>query len=307
MMDPITELISMVISAGTPLLLSALGEVYTERSGVLNLGVEGMMALGAVTAFYLTYTTKEPFFGLAVAALAGLALAFIHASISISIRSNQVVSGLALSMLGVGLSSLIGKNLIGVPLKYTISRFEVPLLKDIPIIGGFFVQDSLTYASYFMVILLWFILFKTKVGVYVRMVGENPRAADAAGVNVSVVRYACTLLGGALAGLGGAYLSICYTPAWIEGMTAGQGWIALALVIFSAWNPVYAILGSYLFGGIRVLQYRLQPYGFSPPLLQTLPYVSTITVLVVFSSSRLRRRLGAPPALGKPYHREEKI
>jgi simple sugar transport system permease protein len=305
-MDPITELISMVVSAGTALLLPALGEIYAERSGVLNLGVEGMMALGAVTAFYSTYLTKEPFLGLIVAALAGLLLAFIHAFISISIRSNQVVSGLALSMLGVGLSSLIGKSLIGVPLKYTIGRFEIPVLKDIPIIGGFFMQNALTYASYFIVVLLWFILFKTKIGVYVRMVGENPKAADAAGVNVSAVRYACTLLGGALAGLGGAYLSICYTPAWIEGMTAGQGWIALALVIFSAWNPLYAVVGSYLFGGVRVLQYRLQPYGFSPPLLQTLPYVSTIAVLIVFSSSRLRRRLGAPSALGKPYYRGAK-
>jgi simple sugar transport system permease protein len=147
-MDPITELISMVVSAGTALLLPALGEIYAERSGVLNLGVEGMMALGAVTAFYSTYLTKEPFLGLIVAALAGLLLAFIHAFISISIRSNQVVSGLALSMLGVGLSSLIGKSLIGVPLKYTIGRFEIPVLKDIPIIGGFFVQNALTYASY---------------------------------------------------------------------------------------------------------------------------------------------------------------
>lgn len=305
-MDPATELVSMVVSAGTPLLLSALGEIYAERSGVLNLGVEGMMALGAVAAFYSTLVTKEPFFGLIVAILAGLALASIHAFISISIHSNQVVSGLALSMLGVGLSSLIGKSLIGVPLKQTISRIEVPLLKEIPIVGGFFVQGSLTYASYFMVLLLWFILFKTKIGVYVRMVGENPRVADTVGVNVSTVRYACTLFGGALAGLGGAYLSIYYTPAWIEGMTAGQGWIALALVIFSAWNPLYAIVGAYLFGGIRVLQYRLQPYGFSPPLLQTLPYISTIIVLVMFSSSRLRRRFGAPSALGKPYYRGEK-
>ncbi|MEM3547220.1 MAG: ABC transporter permease [Candidatus Bathyarchaeia archaeon] len=305
-MDPATELISMVVSAGTPLLLSALGEIYAERSGVLNLGVEGMMALGAVFAFYSTLLTKEPLFGLIVAILAGLALASIHAFVSISIRSNQIVSGLALSMLGIGLSSLIGKSLIGVPLKQTIRRFEVPILKDIPIIGGFFVQDYLTYASYLMVLLLWFILFKTKIGVYMRMVGENPRVADTMGINVSVVRYICTLLGGALAGLSGAYLSIYYTPAWIEGMTAGQGWIALALVIFSAWNPLYAVAGSYLFGGIRVLQYRLQPYGFSPPLLQTLPYISTIVVLVIFSSSRLRRRLGAPSALGKPYYRGEK-
>lgn len=296
----------MMISAGTPLLLSTLGEIYAERSGILNLGVEGMMALGAVVAFYITLTTGNPALGLAAAAVAGLALSSLHAFISITIRSNQVVSGLALSMLGIGLSSLIGKGLIGMPLRHALEKLEVPLLRDIPLLGAFFRQNALTYLSYLLAASLWFIMFKTKIGICIRMSGENPRVADTMGVNVFRLRYLCTLLGGALAGLGGAYLSIAYTPAWIEGMTAGQGWIALALVIFAAWNPLYALAGAYLFGGIRVLQYRLQPLGISPPLLQTLPYVCTIVVLVAFSTEKLRRKLGAPSALGKPYSREER-
>ncbi|MCD6443959.1 ABC transporter permease [Candidatus Bathyarchaeota archaeon] len=306
MIESATELLAMMISAGTPLLLSTLGEIYAERSGILNLGVEGMMALGAVVAFYVTLMTGNPALGLAVAALAGLALSSLHAFVSITIRSNQVVSGLALSMLGIGLSSLIGKGLIGMPLRHALEKLEVPLLRDIPLLGAFFRQNALTYLSYLLAASLWFIMFKTRIGVCIRMTGENPRAADTMGVNVFKLRYLCTLLGGALAGLGGAYLSIAYTPAWIEGMTAGQGWIALALVIFAAWNPLYALAGAYLFGGIRVLQYRLQPLGISPPLLQTLPYVCTIVVLVAFSTEKLRRKLGAPSALGKPYSREER-
>ncbi|RLI25759.1 ABC transporter permease [Candidatus Bathyarchaeota archaeon] len=306
MIESATELLAMMISAGTPLLLSTLGEIYAERSGILNLGVEGMMALGAVVAFYITLTTGNPALGLAAAAVAGLALSSLHAFISITIRSNQVVSGLALSMLGIGLSSLIGKGLIGMPLRHALEKLEVPLLRDIPLLGAFFRQNALTYLSYLLAASLWFIMFKTKIGICIRMSGENPRAADTMGVNVFRLRYLCTLLGGALAGLGGAYLSIAYTPAWIEGMTAGQGWIALALVIFAAWNPLYALAGAYLFGGIRVLQYRLQPLGISPPLLQTLPYVCTIVVLVAFSTEKLRRKLGAPSALGKPYSREER-
>ena len=306
MIESATELLAMMISAGTPLLLSTLGEIYAERSGILNLGVEGMMALGAVVAFYITLTTGNPALGLAAAAVAGLALSSLHAFVSITIRSNQVVSGLALSMLGIGLSSLIGKGLIGMPLRHALEKLEVLLLRDIPLLGAFFRQNALTYLSYLLAASLWFIMFKTKIGICIRMSGENPRAADTMGINVFRLRYLCTLLGGALAGLGGAYLSIAYTPAWIEGMTAGQGWIALALVIFAAWNPLYALAGAYLFGGIRVLQYRLQPLGISPPLLQTLPYVCTIVVLVAFSTEKLRRKLGAPSALGKPYSREER-
>lgn len=306
-MEPFTELLTAAIEAGTPLLLTTLGEIYAERSGILNLGVEGVMALGAVTAFYVTLLTGSIPLGLSAACLAGLALASLHAFTSITIRSNQVISGLALAMLGLGLSSLMGKALIGIPLPNPLERVEIPLLSGISLIGAFFRQNPMTYLTYVLTVVLWFILFKTRTGVCIRMVGENPRAADAVGVNVNLTRYLCSLLGGALAGLGGAYLSTAYTPAWVEGMTAGQGWISLALVIFAAWNPLYAPIGAYLFGGIRVLQYRLQPLGVSPPLLLSLPYVCTIAALAVFSSERVRRRVGAPAALGKPYSREERV
>ncbi len=304
-MDYITEFISMMINASTPILLAALGEIYAERSGVLNLGVEGMMAVGAAVAFYTTLSTGNLIIGLLSACVSGILLSFIHGFSSITMRSNQVISGLALSMVGLGISSLIGRNLVGTPLRSSLGTIDIAVLSDIPIIGAFFRQNALTFFSYILTATLWYILFKTKIGIAIRMVGDNPRSADSLGINVYLARYGCTLLGGALAGLAGAYLSVAYTPTWIEGMTAGQGWIALALTVFSAWNPSYALIGSYLFGGIRILQFRLQPLGFSPPLLSTLPYVFTIIALALLNIERIRRRIGAPRSLGKPYHREE--
>lgn len=302
-MEWITDLLTSMISAGTPLLLATLGEIYAERSGILNLGVEGMMAVGAVTAFAITLASGNPLLGFLLAALTGCLLACVHAFLSISIRSNQVISGLALTMLGLGISALAGRRLIGTPLPVSIRRIPVPLLSDTPVIGAFFNQDPVTYASYVLVVLLWFILFKTKLGVIIRACGENPQAVHAAGIDVYLIRYLCTLIGGALAGLSGAYLSVVYTPTWIEGMTAGQGWIAIALVIFAVWNPIYATVGAYLFGGIRILQYRLQPLGISVPLLKTLPYVCTIIVLVVASSGKFRKKIGAPAALAIPFEK----
>ncbi|MCS7112822.1 MAG: ABC transporter permease [Nitrososphaerota archaeon] len=304
-MDYITEFIAMMISASTAILLAALGEIYAERSGVLNLGVEGMMAVGATIAFYATLSTGNIIIGLLSASISGMLLSLIHGFISITIRSNQVISGLALSMMGLGISSLIGRNLIGTPLRNSLGIIEVALLSDIPVIGAFFRQNALTFFSYILTAILWYILFKTKIGIAIRMVGDNPKSADSLGINVYTVRYRCTLLGGALAGLAGAYLSVAYTPTWIEGMTAGQGWIALALTVFSAWNPLYALIGSYLFGGIRILQFRLQPLGLSPPLLSTLPYLFTIISLALLNIEKIRWRIGAPQHLGKPYHREE--
>lgn len=304
-MDYITEFIAMMVSASTPILLAALGEIYAERSGILNLGVEGMMAVGAAIAFYTTLFTRNIVMGLLSACIAGILLSLIHGFISITIKSNQIVSGLALSMIGLGISSLIGRNLVGTPLRNSLEIVKVAILSDIPIIGAFFRQNALTYLSYILTAILWYILFKTKIGIAIRMVGDNPKSADSIGINVYMVRYGCTLIGGALAGLAGAYLSVAYTPTWIEGMTAGQGWIALALTVFSAWNPFYALIGSYLFGGIRILQFRLQPLKLSPPLLSTLPYLFTIIALALLNIERIRRRIGAPQYLGKPYHREE--
>lgn len=304
-MDYITEFIAMMVSASTAILLAALGEIYAERSGILNLGVEGMMAVGAAVAFHTTLFTGNISIGLLTAILSGILLSFIHGFISITIRSNQVISGLALSMIGLGISSLIGRNLVGTPLRSSLGVVSIAILSDIPIVGAFFKQNILTLLSYILTAILWYILFKTKIGIAIRMVGDNPKSADSIGIDVYTVRYGCTLFGGALAGLAGAYLSIAYTPTWIEGMTAGQGWIALALTVFSAWNPLYALIGSYIFGGIRILQFRLQPLGFPPPLLSTLPYIFTIIILALLNIEKIRRRIGAPRYLGKPYHREE--
>ena len=307
MLEFVLDAIRAAIPAGTPLLLGTLGEIYAERSGVLNLGVEGMMIMGAVTGFGVTFTTGNVWLGLAMAALVGGLLALIHAFLSITLRANQVVSGLALTMFGLGMSGMIGKRFVGTPLPCRLRAAPIPLLKDIPLLGPvLFQHDPLVYLSLALVPLLWFVLFKTRVGISIRSVGESPATADALGVNVFLVRYACVCLGGLLAGLGGAYLSVVYAPAWIEGMTAGAGWIVIALTIFAMWSPTRALLGAYLFGGVKVLQYRLQPLGISPNLLNMLPFIFTIVVLLAGTGEVMRKRIGAPSALGLPYAREEK-
>jgi len=307
MLEFILDALRAAIPAGTPLLLGTLGEIYAERSGVLNLGVEGMMIMGAVAGFGTTLATGNPWLGLAMAALVGGLLGLIHAFVSITLRANQVVSGLALTMFGLGLSGLIGKRYVGTPLPFRLRSFPIPVLSDIPILGPLLFQhDPLVYVSLALVPLLWLILFKTRAGISIRSVGESPATADALGVNVYLVRYLCVFLGGILAGLGGAYLSVVYAPAWIEGMTAGAGWIVIALTIFAMWSPTRALLGAYLFGGVKVLQYRLQPLGISPNLLNMLPFAFTIIVLLAGTGEVIRKRIGAPSALGIPYARGEK-
>jgi simple sugar transport system permease protein len=307
MLEFMLDALRAAIPAGTPLLLGTLGEIYAERSGVLNLGVEGMMIMGAVAGFGTTLATGSPWLGLAMAALVGGLLALIHAFVSITLRANQVVSGLALTMFGLGLSGLIGKRYVGTPLPFRLRSFPIPVLSDIPILGPLLFQhDPLVYVSLALVPLLWLILFRTRAGISIRSVGESPATADALGVNVYLVRYLCVFLGGILAGLGGAYLSVVYAPAWIEGMTAGAGWIVIALTIFAMWSPTRALLGAYLFGGVKVLQYRLQPLGISPNLLNMLPFTFTIIVLLAGTGEVMRKRIGAPSALGIPYAREEK-
>jgi len=309
MEEVILALISVVraaIPAGTPLLYGTLGEVIAERSGVLNLGVEGMMIMGAVTAFGVTQATGNVWLGIATAALVGGILALIHAFASISLRVNQVVSGLALTMLGLGISGLVGKQYVGIPPAARLEPMPLPVLSNLPLLGDLFRFDLLAYAAALLVPVIWFILYKTRWGIVLRSVGESPATADTMGINVFLVRYVAVCLGGALAGLGGAYLSVVYTTAWIEGMTAGAGWIVIGLTIFALWDPVRALVGAYLFGGVRVLQYRLQPYGISPPLLNMLPYIVTILVLLVSAGETMRKRLGAPAALMQPYSREER-
>ena len=307
MLDFIVSIVSLTIPAGTALLYGTLGEVYSERSGVLNLGVEGMMIMGSVTGFAVTQTTGNVLLGILAAALVGGLFAFIHAFASITLRVNQVVSGLAVTMLGLGVSGMIGKQFVGQPLAGRLTPLYIPILSDLPILGPMFFRfNALIYVSIALVPLLSFFIYKTRWGITLRSVGENPAAADAMGVNVFLVRYLAVVFGGLMAGVGGAFLSVAYAPAWIEGMTAGAGWIVIALTIFSMWNPGRALLGAYLFGGVRVLQFRLQPLGISPNLLNMLPFLLTILVLWLISEQAFRRRVGVPAALMQPYSREER-
>jgi general nucleoside transport system permease protein len=307
-MNPIiVSILDRTIAAGTPLLLGTLGEVVAERSGILNLGVEGMMSVGAVAAFMVAMNTGSPWAGLAASIAAGAALSLLHALTSVTLKVNQVVSGLALAMLGVGMSGLLGKPYMGRPLMAQMPPLEIPLLSRIPYVGTIlFDKDPLFYLAIILGVVLWFLLSKTRWGIRVRSVGEKPAAAEVQGVSVTAVRYLCTAIGGALAGMGGAHLSLVYSKSWTEGMTGGRGWIVIALTIFALWNPLRAFIGAFLFGGIFVLQYLLQPLGIPPNLLALLPYMATLVVLIIGGLNKSRRHMDAPAALGEPHTRGER-
>jgi len=305
----LVTLFAAAIVAGTPLLYAALGEVLAERSGIINLGLEGMMLIGALTGFSVTLQTGNNWAGVIAAMFAGCLLSMIHAFLTITLRANQVVSGLALTIFGVGLSNYLGKSMVGIPSPVTFATIKIPLLSDIPYLGDvFFNHDLLVYISYLLVAFIWFYLYKTKYGLYLRAVGENPAAADAAGINVYLVRYIHVGIGGMLAGIGGAYLSLISAPSWLESMTAGRGWIAAALVIFALWNPIRALVGSYIFGCLDILGFRMQAFGISvsPFFLKMLPYIFTIIVLVIVVGGKGKRHVSPPGALGIAYDREER-
>jgi simple sugar transport system permease protein len=303
----IISILTRTLIAGTPLLLGTLGEIVTERSGVLNLGIEGMMAVGAMSAFTVTLTTGNPWIGLLAAVLAGALAAGIHAFVSVTLRANQVVSGLALTMLGLGVSGLFGRPFIGRPLPQKLNAVRIPGLAEIPVIGRIlFSQDPLFYLAVVLGILLWILLSRTRWGIEIRSVGENPAAAEVQGLAVGRIRYLCVLLGGALAGMAGAHLSLVYSKSWTEGLTGGRGWIVIALTIFALWNPLRAFLGAFLFGCIFVLQYLLQPIGVPPNLLAMMPYLATLAVLLAGGLRKDRRRLLAPAKLGEPYSKGER-
>lgn len=312
----LTSLLAITVRAGASLLYATLGEIYAERSGILNLGVEGMMMVGAVSAFAVAYHTGSVALAVLTALLAGTVMAAIHAFLSVSLRANQVVSGLTITLFGTGLASFLGQRLgpggtrlVGL-VGPTLNRVPVALLHDLPIVGtALFNQDLLTYGLYLGVPLAWWYLYKTRAGLSMRAVGENPETADAMGIRVAATRYAYTMFGGALAGLGGAHLSLAYTRGWTENITGGRGWIAVALVIFAMWDPLRAVIGAALFGGINAVQFRMQAAGTTIPaaLLNMFPYIATIVVLVVMTWwETLRKRVGAPAALAVPYAREEK-
>lgn len=299
--------LTATVTAGTAILYAALGEVFSERAGVLNLGVEGMMLTGAVMGFMTALGTGSPWMGVVAALVAGAAMALIHAFLTITLRANQVVSGLALSIFGSGFASYIGKPVVGTPLPTAFHKVAIPGLAQIPGIGPvLFNHDPLVYLSYLVVPALWYWLYRTRPGLSLRSVGENPAAADAVGLNVFGTRYAYVIFGGALAGLAGAHLSLAVAPAWIEGMTAGRGWVAVALVIFATWNPAKALVGAYLFGGVEALTFRMQAAGtsISAFFLNMLPYLFTIAVLLVATIRGRKGQNGVPAALGSAYDRE---
>jgi general nucleoside transport system permease protein len=312
----IASILAVTIRAGTSLVYATVGEIFTERSGVLNLGVEGMMLMGAVSGFAAAYHSQSVWVGVAVAMLVGGLMALIHAVLTVSLRADQVVSGLALTIFGTGLSSFLGQRLgpEGKPLVGLVGpRFErlnIPVLSDIPILGrALFQQDLLVYVMIIAVPLLSFWLYKTRPGLHLRAVGESPQTADAKGINVYGIRYIYTMIGGMLVGLGGAHLSLSYTPGWTENLTGGRGWIAVALVIFAMWDPGRAVLGALIFGGINAIQFRMQAAGTTIPaaFLAMLPYIFTIVVLVLITAlESLRKRGGPPAALGLPYVRGER-
>jgi len=308
MLDIITSVLTRTIVAGTPLLLATLGEIVTERAGILNLGMEGLMSTGAVTAFIVTFITGNPWLGMLAAILVGALLSSLHGFVCVTLRANQVVSGLALTMLGLGISGLWGKPYIGRPLENRMPILNIEGLSDIPFFGSIlFNHDAYVYLSVLIGIITWFLLKHTSMGITLRSVGENPKAAESQGIPVNRVKYLAIITGGGLAGMAGAFLSTAYSGSWIEGMTAGRGWIVIALTIFALWQPGMAFLGAYLFGGIFVLQYMLQPLGISPNLLAMLPYLSTLLVLFFYGLSKSgQRRMNAPATLGDPYVRGER-
>jgi simple sugar transport system permease protein len=294
-----------VIISGTPLLLATLGEIMTEKAGHLNLGVEGLMLLGA-----FGYITGNPILAIIGAAILGAFGGLIYAFLTVTLRANQVVSGLALTIFGTGISSYVGTSFIGCKMPNVIidfyKPFELPLLSKIPFIGNIlFNQDIFIYFSYIFAICFGIYLYNTRIGLNLIAVGENPSAADGTGINITLYKYVHILIGSALCGLGGAYLSIVEVPQWQDNITAGRGWIAIALVIFAKWNPYKALFAAYLFGGLNIIGFRMQGLNFSQSLLDMLPYLVTIIVLVI-SSVKNSKDNAPPKGLSVPYFREER-
>lgn len=319
------SVLQTAVQMGTVYLFASLGEIYAERSGILNLGLEGIMIMGAALAFIFTIAYGH-IVALLIVIVVGMLMSLVLAVMAVHMRLNQVVVGLALTLFGLGLSGFLTfpdirreillilnpklpESMLLTQEAPKLPEVPIPILSQLPLIGPvLFRQNLLVYISLILAFTMWFILFKTKIGLSLRSVGENPAMADSLGVNVYLVRYLATLVSGGLAGLAGAYLFIGFHPFWQEGMTQGRGFISLALVILATWSPLRAILGAYLFGGVETLQYRLQLFGLgaqSPYFIAMLPYIVTIITLVLLSLESVRKRIGVPAALGIPYSREE--
>jgi simple sugar transport system permease protein len=320
-MDPII-ILQAGIGTGTVLLFATLGEIFAERSGVMNLGVEGMMLIGAMSGFSVAISTGNPWLGVLVAMLVAGILSQVHAYIAIALQADQVVSGLALTFLGTGISLVLGEGLSKAGAVSLLPNFSIPLLSQIPFIGPIFFtsQSVMVYIGYVFAPLAWYFINRTRPGLHLRAVGEYPSAADALGINVYLTRYIYVFVGGLLAGLAGATISLAVAPGWFSELTtSGQGWIAVGLVIFAQWDPFRAVVGAYAFGALRRLILDIQgpltlfgadnPFYYNPYwgfFLQMIPYAFTIIVLVIGSREAMRKRLGAPAALGTPYIRGER-
>lgn len=303
-MDLLAAALLTIITAATPLLFAALGEMVTEKSGVLNLGVEGMMLMGAIIGFATVHYSGSATVAVLASIMAGAIMAAIFALLVLKFHASQVPTGLALTIFGIGLSALVGQSMIGVAYS-GIPKLSIPLLSTIPIVGPLLFQhDFLVYLSIAMVLGVSYFLNKTRAGLILRAVGDSHDAAHAMGYSVVKIRFMATLFGGAMAGLGGAYLSLAYSPLWMEQMTAGRGWIALALVVFACWRTARVLLGAYLFGGISILQLHAQALGIGIPsqVMSMLPYLATILVLVLISRDISKIKLNAPASLGKAFH-----
>lgn len=318
----LTIVLQAGVATGTVLLFSTLGELFAERSGVMNLGVEGMMLFGAMSAFSVAIKTGNPWLGVLVAMLAAGLISQIHAFISITLKADQVVSGLSLNFLAIGVSLVLGEGLSKAGTVTLMPSYNIPILNQIPLIGPVFFsnQKLLVFIGYLLVPLAWYFINRTRPGMHLRAIGENPAAADTLGLNVVRMRYFYVFVGGVLAGLAGATISLAVSPGWFSELTtAGQGWIAVGLVIFAQWDPLRAAFGAYTFGALRRLVLDIQgpmmifglpnPFYYNPYwgfFLQMLPYAFTIIVLVIGSREAIRKRLGAPTALGIPYVRGER-
>ncbi|MGE0074505.1 MAG: ABC transporter permease [Sphaerochaetaceae bacterium] len=320
-MDFITKLLAATIAMGTSLTYATLGEIYTEKTGILNLGMEGTMLMGALAGFATAMATANLYLALLVAMLIGGLLSAIHAFLCVTMRANQVVSGLAITMFGTGLANFLGQrlgpasnnyNLVGMNLPSKFDNIAIPFLKDIPILGAFFDVSVLTYALYIIIPFSWYYMYKTKYGLAIRAVGESPKTATAMGLSVPRLRYLYTIIGGMFAGLGGACLSLSFTPSWNDGMTGGKGWIVIALVIFATWNPGKAVIGTLVFGGITSLQFSLQAAGVKMVIptqfLAFAPYLITFFTLSAMTILNQNRKgsFAAPSALGTSFAIDDK-
>jgi general nucleoside transport system permease protein len=302
-MTHLLPILTSTIAAATPLIYAALGELVTERSGVLNLGVEGMMLVGALAAFAVGATSGSLMLGYLAAMGAAVLLALLFAFLTVTLQTNQVATGLALTLFGIGLSAFAGRHFAGLPID-GVRPLAIPVLSSLPVLGAVFRFDPLVYGSIALYFGVDWFLKRTRAGLRLRAVGESPTVAHALGQSVSRVRYLAVMFGGATSGIAGAYLSTALTPMWVEGMSAGRGWIALALVVFATWKPLRVLLGAYLFGAVTVLQLYAQGFGLNLPseFLSMLPYAATIVVLIIICRDPRTIRLNQPASLGRSFH-----